>query len=310
MKKFSRVISYKKNGNIYLRGSINGQKFNWNEHINKDGYHTSFIKINDIKTKNDVFNINNYIDCCNNNNVDDLFIYMKNPNIKLLVNNLENVKYSNEELNINNISIDNYDILNDFYSQNKEKILDVNKILSKKFNSLGKRNIVISSFYIDEFNYNSNNLLNIINFIKVNELKSSLIYNITDENFIISKEHEPINNIKNNIYNINNIYNLNIDMLDYDPNDIDKLINIKVDNFNNFLHNFYEKDIIDYNNYTLNIYIKWEHFIDQHQNEKILNKLNINILKLKNIYKFNFNLFLPNYIKYLLKPKLTVIKYN
>ena len=63
-------------------------------------------------------------------------------------------------------------------------------------------------------------------------------------------------------------------------------------------------------NHTLNIYIKWRHFIDQHKNEKILNKLNINILKLKNIYKFNFNLFLPNYIKYLLKTNLTVIKYN
>ena len=99
-------------------------------------------------------------------------------------------------------------------------------------------------------------------------------------------------------------------MLDYDPNDIDKIINTKVDKFNNFLHNFYGKDIIDYNYYTLNIYIKWGHFIDQHQNEKILNKLNINILKLKNIYKFNFNLFLPNYIKYLLKTNLTVIKYN
>jgi hypothetical protein len=292
MKKIFNIVTYKKNGIEYIRGSIKGYNLIWNERIDRDGYHCSFINItNNIKLKKDIINLNNLIDYNNNNNVKDIFIYMNNPNIKLLLNNLQQIKKSNEELNIRNISIDNYDIIKDFYIKNN---------LYKE--SSGMRTVVLSSFYIDRFNYNKDKLTNIIDFIKKYynnkkiELKPSFIYNDIIKDDILE-------------YNFNKIYNINIDILDLERNIINKFISNKIEKFYILLFSNVQTKEYNYNNYILNIYIKWDHFVEQYENESLINKLNIDILNLKKKYKFNFNIYLPTYIKYLLKTNISFIKY-
>ena len=294
---FNREITYKSNGYTFIKGKMIKNNLKWNENIDKDGFHSSFININDnIKHKKDIININNWLYYCNYNNVHDITIYMNNPNINVLSKYLEPVKISSEELYIKNISINYNESLYNFFIKNTKMNNDI-KIKNQNNNNIyGLRSIKISSFQINEKNYNSNKILNIIHYSQILGFKPLFIYN-------------DMEIIKDCIlkYNIDRMYNININILDFDKYNIFTVISNKINNFNNSLYNYYGKEV-DYN-YVLNIYIKWEHFIEKYENENIINKLNNDISKLKQTYKFKINIYIPSYIKYLIGYNLENIIY-
>jgi hypothetical protein len=307
-KQFNRVITYKNNGYTFIRGSMigYGNKPNliWNENIDKDGYHYSFLNMNNnnIKLKNDVININNWLNYCNYNYVHEISIYMQNPNLNSLLKYLQPVKEANEELNIRNISISNCNILYNFYTQNNIMNNDIK--LKNKYNNeiYGLRTINLLSFYIDKKNYNQNKILSIINSTKHFGLKPLYIYNNID----IVKD----DTLK---YKFTKIYNYNFNILEIEPSIFNIFIKNKVEHFNKLLNNCYGNIVDCYiGDYTLNIYIKFDHIISEYENENIINKLNESIFILEKMdickLKLKFNIYFPKHIRILLKSSSNFIK--
>ena len=209
-REFNREITYNNNGYTFIKGNMIKQNLKWNENINKDGFHSSFINMNNnIKLKKDITNINNWLYYCNYNNVHDITIYMDNPNINVLSKYLQPVKIANEELYMRNISIHYNELIYNFYIKNTKMNNEIRIKNQNNTNIYGTRSIKISSFQINEKNYNYNKIINIIHNMQILGHKPLFIYN-------------DIDLVKDGIlkYNIDRIYNINIDVLDYDKNNI------------------------------------------------------------------------------------------
>jgi hypothetical protein len=148
-REFNREITYN-NGYTFIKGIMIKQNLKWNENINKDGFHSSFINMNNnIKLKKDIININNWLYYCNYNNVHDITIYMDNPNINVLSKYLQPVKIANEELYMRNISIHYNELIYNFYIKNTKMNNEIRIKNQNNTNIYGTRSIKISSFQIN-----------------------------------------------------------------------------------------------------------------------------------------------------------------
>ncbi len=219
------------------------KKYNelWYDILDVHGYKSCYINLNTkMKNKNDVKYFNKWLNYCNNKKYYEISVYMNNPNIYVLNNKLQNVKISNEDIFIRNISIQYDKYFMDLYNKNTEQNNRIKNMMNKPNinNIYGLRNIIPASFYITEYNYDITKIYNICNFTNMYGLKPSYVYN----------NMEIVNDVLLQ-FTYDRIYNYKLD-----TNDIDIVIN-KINSFENRLSKLYIFQHKCIKKYTLNIFI-------------------------------------------------------
>lgn len=263
-KKYNIISEYSIKGTYYRKG-IFSKNINWYEQIHKDNFSISSINLeNNVMSKKVVRNINDWLTYCNKNNINEVNIYINKPNIKILSNNLQNILNCDEEFNIRNISINYVDDYINFHKKTVENNL------IKNDNIKGTRNLRISSFNVNNNNYNQTNIQKIINF------NNNLFINYNIPNIIF----DNLSNIKFNRY-----YNFEIN---------DNIINIekKILEIQKNLESFYKNDyykFIDY--YTIFFHIK-----TKSNSNNLINQIEAinNLKKIKDNIMLEFNVIENN----------------
>jgi hypothetical protein len=267
IKNFNKIKQISQN-NIFFKNEYLKNIY-WYETIHKDGHYIANLDLNanNTDTKKSIFYFNDWLSYCSNNKIHDINIFIDNPNIKKLSNNIQNISYSNESFYFRNMLL-KYD--NDFiHFTKKTNYMNSNIETKYKNNNIiyGQRHIKLLSCNIDYKNYNIDKIHNLLNY----DLNIMMNYNIqypiidSSKNLLFKRFYNETIVFKNSDLLISNLYNFQKKL---ENNYSNKELNI----------------ILPY--YIKNIFIK--------NNDFNTDDLKNDLYKIKNNIIFNNNIYINN----------------